>query len=218
MLETTLAGQPATESPGVARAGRPDAGISVSELRSKKVAVDWAEAIAIVQGLCDAICGPAARPQSGRVAADNVFIHADGSVTVAPSSQRSGVTLLQQLGDVLREILSEEQVRQPLRGALFHPAAASSVELWSKRLEYYERQNRSLHIQAVYERAVNAAVRMTAAESTVRPWWLGSAPGFAAAKQLPRGQTQISEHQARIGGSCHRPRCSGWGGLSVDGR
>ena len=144
------------------RGGRPDAGISIGEIRSKKVAIDWPEAIAILQALCKTLCGPGGPAEAIRVDTQNVFIHADGTISVVPSTDLDSGPLLDQLLQVLTEILAEESVRQPLRAALFHPAQGTSVEDWSRSIEYYERRNRSVQIQAVYERAVNAAVRMTA--------------------------------------------------------
>src|SRR4051794_29299129 len=105
------------------------AGISMAELRSKGIPIEWPDAIAVTQTLSALLLGPGRRTDGIRVDAHNVFIDADGSVSVTPAMRDDGLSLLQQVRELLRAILPDAKVPAPLRSIVFDPVPLESLEL-----------------------------------------------------------------------------------------
>src|SRR3954470_16945316 len=178
----------------IARQPQSYAGISMAELRSKAIPIEWPDAIAVTQALSVLLLGPAGRAEGIRVDTHTVFIDADGSVKVTPAAHigvrlkadtTGGVSLVEQVRELLHAMLPDASVPAPLRSVLFDSLPLESLASWSKRIEYYERRNRSLHIQALYERAVGAAVRFSAASAMPRLSAPGAIAGVTAGTAAP---------------------------------
>ena len=132
-----------------------DAGISIAELLASSVPLEWYEAVAITQGLCDTLGKWGDEMGRVRIQADTVFLSAAGSVNVTTGKSSTGPTPLQQIAELLRALLADKAIPTPLRLAVTQASVSSSVEEWSKMVAYYERPNRADLIRAVYARTVN---------------------------------------------------------------
>ena len=131
--------------------------ISLADLKSRRVPVEWFEAVAIVQELCRALLESRVDPEQDRSAAKGVFIDPAGSVRIAQHAGEPGEPAIRQVGELLRTSLAESAFPVPLRLVITQasstpPFYASIAEL-SNALEYFERPDRAGLVRAVYERA-----------------------------------------------------------------
>src|SRR5215211_33567 len=97
------------EKPGAPRAAgsRPDAAISIAEIQAKNIAMDWSEAIAISQALCEQLLRHNSEGQPTGVDPTCVFIDANGGLSVRPVELRDGRSAVQQVRELLRAMLPE---------------------------------------------------------------------------------------------------------------
>src|SRR6186997_2672107 len=68
----------------------PEAGISIAELQSNAIPLEWYEAVAITQALCETLAKWGDHAARVRIAADSVFINAAGEVNVAAGKRPGG--------------------------------------------------------------------------------------------------------------------------------
>ena len=83
--------QPESEFPDIpvsAAYGIPDAGISMAELQGSGMPLEWYEAVAMTQGLCETLSKWGDQMGRMRIQLDSVFINAAGEVNV--TGKRSG--------------------------------------------------------------------------------------------------------------------------------
>ncbi len=131
--------------------------ISLADLKSRRVPVEWFEAVAIVQALCRVLLESGVDPEKTSLGSKDVFIDSDGSVRFAQNAGEKGEPAIRQIGELLRTSLAESTFPVPLRLVITQasstpPFYASIAEL-SNALEYFERPDRPGLIRAVYERA-----------------------------------------------------------------
>ena len=139
------------------RRGAGNSGISLADLQSRRVPVDWFEAVAIVQESCRALLESHVDPDNISLAPKDVFIDPAGSVRFAQNGAEKGEPAIRQIGELLRTSLAESAFPVQLRLVITQacstvPFYASIAEL-SSALEYFERPDRPGLIRAVYERA-----------------------------------------------------------------
>ena len=139
------------------RRGAGNSGIALADLKSRRVPVEWFEAVAIVQELCGALLESRVDPDKTSLGPKDVFIDPAGSVRIAQNAGEKGEPAIRQIGELLRTSLAESAFPVPLRLVITQacstpPFYASIAEL-SSALEYFERPDRPGLIRAVYERA-----------------------------------------------------------------
>ena len=138
----------------------PEAGISIAELQANAIPLEWYEAVAMTQALCETLARWGDHAARVRIEADGVFINAAGEVNLAGGKRSSGspsAKPVEQVAELLRSLLADKAIPTPLRLALTQASVSNSLEEWSKSVAYYERPNRTDLIKGVYERAVNRA-------------------------------------------------------------
>ena len=140
-----------------ARRGAGDAGISLADLQSHRVPLDWFEAVAIVQESCRALLESHVDPDNISLATKDVFIDPAGSVRFAQNGAEKGEPAIRQIGELLRTSLAQSpfpvQLRLVITQACSTVPAYASIAALSSALEYFERPDRPGLIRAVYERA-----------------------------------------------------------------
>jgi len=134
-----------------------NSGISLADLKSRRVLVEWFEAVAIVQGSCRALLESRVDPDKTSLAPKDVFIDPAGNVRFAENGAEKVEPAIRQIGELLRTSLAESQFPVQLRLVITQacstvPSYASIAEL-SSALEYFERPDRTGLIRSVYERA-----------------------------------------------------------------
>jgi len=168
----------------------PAQSVSLAELQSSRVPIEWHEAIAIIQELCGAILESGDQVGPAALGAGQVLIDSSGKVSSTARGPKDARTCVQQLGELLRATLPEGQFPTQLRlvvsQAISAPPLYSSIREFSQALAYFERPNRTAIIQAVYER------------SKTRP----AHPAAAAVQGTPR--TKMRESNTASG--AHRGR------------
>src|SRR5262245_6801164 len=80
--------------------------VSLAELLSEGVSLEWYESLAIVQGLCGAVLESADQMASSTIGLDTVWIGPDGDVfaIVGPQSPMAAV---HRVGETLGQLLSD---------------------------------------------------------------------------------------------------------------
>lgn len=147
----------ASENDIPTRRGAGNSAIALAELKSRRVPVEWFEAVAIVQEVCGALLGSRVDADKTSLGPKAVFIDPAGGVRIAPNAGEKGELALRQIGELLRTSLAESAFPVPLRLVITQacstpPFYASIAEL-SGALEYFERPGRTSLIRSVYERA-----------------------------------------------------------------
>jgi hypothetical protein len=131
--------------------------ISLSDLKSRRVPVEWSEGVAIVQELCRALLEPGVDPERTPLGASDVFIDANGGVRFAQAAGEKGAPAIRRIGELLRTSLADSPFPVPLRlvitQATSTPPFYASIPELSNALEYFERPDRPGLVRAVYERA-----------------------------------------------------------------
>jgi len=143
------------------RLPRADAAISIAELQAKSVPMEWYEAVAITQAMCDTLCESGDQRAAIEIRPESVYVTAAGAVGVMPMRSPKAPDAMRQVSDLLHQLLEGKSVPTPLRLAL-STSVSGSLEEWSKMLAYYERPNRIDLIKGVYERAVTISASATA--------------------------------------------------------
>jgi hypothetical protein len=139
------------------RPGHSDGGISLAALKSRRVPVEWFEAVAVIQELCRALSGAGVDAANVSLSASDVVIESAGSLRLGVNGAAEAEPAVRKIGQLLRMTLAEGAFPVPLRlviaqSASMPPFYASIAEL-SRALEYFERPDRPGLIRAVYARA-----------------------------------------------------------------
>jgi hypothetical protein len=140
-----------------ARRGAGDAGISLADLQSRRVPLDWFEAVAIVQESCRVLLESRVDPDKASLRPKNVSIDSAGSVRITQNAGEKGEPAMRQIGELLRTSLAASpfpvQLRLVITQACSTVPVYASIAALSSALEYFERPDRPGLIRAVYERA-----------------------------------------------------------------
>jgi hypothetical protein len=141
--------------------------ISLADLKSRCVPLQWFEAVAIIQGLCGALLESRTVPDEAALSPKHVFIGPAGSIRIS-STAAAGEPVVRQVGELLMMMLADSAFPVPLRlvttQAISTPPFYSSIAEVSSALEFYERPDRAGLIRAVYERAQRHPAPVGAAE------------------------------------------------------
>jgi periplasmic protein TonB len=156
-----------------------DSRISIVDLRASGMTLRWQEVVAIVQGICRAI-SDSHEPARGGLDPDQVFIELDGTITL--DARPDPAAALPQLKKLLIDMLPPNEFAQA------KSIPDSSLEEFSRGLEYYERPNRQEVIQSVRARWRPGQVR--AVEDFVDPASAKSQESESESekKDAPRGR------------------------------
>jgi hypothetical protein len=131
--------------------------ISLADLRSRRVPVEWFEAVAVIQELCRVLVESGGDPAHPSLAPQDVSIDAAGSVRVTSNSARGVDSVVQSLGELLRMSLADSSFPVPLRlvitQSIATPPFYASLAEFVSALDYFERPDRTALIRALYERA-----------------------------------------------------------------
>ena len=178
--------------------------LSVAELMAKSPSLEWYEAVAICQALCDTLQMSGVADAPLRLDPTRVAIDASGSVYVG--SVEGGNRAVDEVVNLLRILLPQENVPTPLRLAMSQSSTVQSVDEWSRSIGYYERPNRALVIRTVYQRAAPAAaadipelarLAQTSVPSSVA---VSAAPLTAPMESQPlSAQTELPRPETRRG-------------------
>ena len=133
-----------------------DRRVSLAELQSSRVPIEWYEALAIVQELCRTMLDVGDERAPSVLERAHVFIAASGAVSTTAPGARDRRTPVQGFGELLRTILPEDIFPVPLRlvvsQAVSTPPLYPSLKEFSQAIEYFERPNRTELIRGVYQR------------------------------------------------------------------
>jgi hypothetical protein len=136
--------------------------MSIAELLASSISIEWYEAVAVSQAICDRLRQSVNDSGSVRIGPSQVFIDESGNVHLAAAPAKGGRRALDEVADLLRSMLPADAIPTPLRLALSQTAMTPSVEEWAKTIAYYERPNRVELIQALYLRANDPSSRASA--------------------------------------------------------
>jgi hypothetical protein len=164
-------GQARNEAPQQRDPGSP--GISLADLKARRVPVQWFESVAVIQELCRALLEPGVDAGKAALGPKDVFIEPGGTVRFALNAAGSGDAAVRQIGELLRLSLADSAFPVPLRlvitqSASTPPSYASIAEL-SSAIEYFERPDRPGLVRAVYERAQSHPVSDAVADAAPEP-------------------------------------------------
>jgi hypothetical protein len=157
--------------------------LSIADLIENHVQLEWHEAVAIAQHLCQLMArDPAASVHKSLVEPWNVEITDVGDVHVLPGGSSSD-PLVKQVGRVLRALLQDSAAPAELRlvasQASFDVPVYSGVDELSAALRHFERPGISGAIRAAFNRGVEA--KFSAAQTAART---------SIIKPPPAGQTE----------------------------
>jgi hypothetical protein len=129
---------------------------SLTDLAARGLSLEWFEAVAIVQGLCQAIVESGDNSGPAAPNLNDIYIDSFGGVAATSDGPQTPVAAVQCVGEVLSQILPSNDFMS-LRSRIVPRATAAvpsfaSVKELSDALAYYERPNRSQIIQSVFER------------------------------------------------------------------
>src|SRR5688572_14636588 len=140
------------------RRGAGTSAISLADLQSRRVPVDWFEAVAIVQESCRVLLESRVEPDKTSLGPKNVSIDSAGSVRITQNAGEKGEPAMRQIGELLRTSLAESpfpvQLRLVITQACSTVSFYASIAALSSALEYFERPDRPGLIRAVFERAL----------------------------------------------------------------
>ena len=129
--------------------------VSLSILSASGLRLEWFEALAIVQELCEAIQNGSEGPAGNPLMPATAFIDSAGQVTSLASDLKTPETV-QRVGAMLRDLLPPLHARGAFREVLDHatstPSQYRSVQELSHALSYFERPDRTGIVRRVYER------------------------------------------------------------------
>jgi hypothetical protein len=142
--------------------------VALSDIVSRRMAIQWFEGVAILQEVCGALAG-----QDGRLTppdSSSIRITAQGTVIVRPGA--SGEAAVLRLGRLLSELIAyDPQVPPPLRLCISQatsvPPALATTEEWSASLAYFARPDRPALISAVHDRYLRTPAGELQAERAV---------------------------------------------------
>ncbi|PWT85093.1 MAG: hypothetical protein C5B57_03635 [Blastocatellia bacterium] len=130
--------------------------VSLTDLAARGLTLEWFEAVAIVQGLCEAIIETGNNSAPAKPDLNDIYIDSAGGVAAASDGPQPPTAAVRCVGEVLSKILPSNDFMN-LRSRIVPKAASptpfyASVKELSDALAYYERPNRYQIIQAVFER------------------------------------------------------------------
>ena len=172
-----------------------DQTISIADLLARSIAIEWYEAVAVSQAICDKLHLEGIDTRPIHVGPEHVSIDASGGIKVSATPTRHGGSALDEVAALLTTMLGDQNIPTPLRLALSQKALIPSLEEWSNVIAYYERPNRVAVIQGLFERASNTVSRVPT-ESVVIP----SAPA-SVAPLLHQRESKVAQSSRRP----HRP-------------
>jgi len=144
--------------------------VSLADLKARGVAISWFEAVALVQGVCTALCELGL--EDAPVNLDCIFLTADARVHLATGLSRDAALAIKGVGRALDE-LSDGELPVPLKlavsKAVLTPPVFSSIAEFSGALSYFERPNRSQILQSVYERWKNLPAEAVSTPAALEP-------------------------------------------------
>ena len=178
--------------------------MTIAELLASSIVMEWFEAVAISQAICETLrlSGDGSGPV--RISPDLVSIDGSGAVHVAAKRTKDGRSALEEVAGLLKTMLADRDVPTPLRLALSQTATNNSVEEWANTIAYYERPNRAAVIQALYERAKNRHAEGPVAVRAIpvapaEPAPLASIPQPRKAKMNADVAKQVKRYAPAIG-------------------
>ena len=179
---------------------RKAAALLIADLIDNHVHLEWHEAVAIAQHLCDVMArDPGANVHRSLVEPWNVEITDAGEVQVLPGGSSSD-PLVKQVGRVLRVLLQDSIAPAELRlvasQASFEVPVYSSVDELSAALRHFERPGKEEAIRAAYNRGLEAKMsglprereRDRTAPAPVRPKFVEPAAPVKRAAAKPVAQ------------------------------
>lgn len=147
----------ATQTP-VAPAATPKR-VQLSALLAGGVALDWHDAVAIVQQLANDIAPDVTRPPVGSLPdLESIFLDANGSVHASLDSG-SHEPMVAALGRLLRAMLKHAPAPANLctfAQDMANPAKGASLRHWTSQLARWERPDRRGKLKSLYERSRKA--------------------------------------------------------------
>jgi hypothetical protein len=160
---------------------------SLADAAAKSVSLEWYEAVAICQALCDTLQAAGSADAPVRIGPEHVSIDASGAVYAGPVRADGGNRAVDEVANLLRTLLPEQNVPTPLRLAMSQASTAQSLEEWSQSVQYYERPNRAFLIRNVYQRVAHTApdIAELAARPTQAPVVSPPSPVVPAPSLLP---------------------------------
>ena len=132
-----------------------ESAISLHDLLARGTAVDWDEAVAIVEEMCEVAIATSGEEAPVPSLAD-VLLDANGRLTL--SRQGHGETSPTAAGRALHALLANANVPMPLRLFVTQstaPETYGSLRAFAAGLAYFDRPNRTALIQDVYKRAAD---------------------------------------------------------------
>jgi hypothetical protein len=159
----SLASQPAVAArlaPADPRANIPASAVSVARLLEGEVALEWHDAVAIVQELARHV---AAEGQPGNIPpVEEIGIESDGRLRASLGPQKSE-SPVRELGHLLNQLLTDRPVPAALRllasQAVAEVPSIESLSDLTKRLEQFERPNRQRKLADLHHRGAGAPLR-----------------------------------------------------------
>ncbi len=140
---------------------------SLADLKSRRVALEWHEALAIIGEACQMI-GDGPVPERGL---SGVSIHAGGAVSCATGNRTDEAAAVNVLAHLLRALLPEAGYPTPLRlivsQAASSPPVYPNASAFAAALQYYERPSRAEWIDGVYRRWLAAPAQHQAEAAAV---------------------------------------------------
>jgi len=130
---------------------------SLTDVAARSVALEWYEAVAICQALCDTLQLTGSADAPVRIGPGHVSIDASGAVYAGAVRTDDGNRAVDEVANLLRTLMPEQNVPTPLRLAMSQASTAQSLDEWSKSIQYYERPNRAFLIRTVYQRVAHTA-------------------------------------------------------------
>jgi hypothetical protein len=147
---------PAAAAPSSVAVADGDQLVSLTDLAARGMTLEWFEAVAIVQGLCQAIVESGDNSGPAQPDLNDVYIDSAGGVAATSGGPQPALATVRCVGEVLSQILPLNDFMSP-RSRIVPKATAAApffanVKELSDALAYYERPNRPQIIQAVFER------------------------------------------------------------------
>ena len=140
----------------------------LEEMLGREMSIRWFEGVALIQAVCRELLAHEGDHDVFPTAAE-ILLAADGTVAAVHPSGRTAVRIAARL---LARMLSEDvpvRLRLIVAQATGAEAAYPTLKEFSTELAYFERPDGSQVLRALFERAMAAPARTTAAEPTAAP-------------------------------------------------
>ena len=166
--------------------------VSLATLKASKIAIEWHEAVAIVQQVARGLLEASASQSGSELSGANVKIDQTGTVLVPRDGVQDGPSAVSQLATLLRDLLPDTlpvPLRLAISQALSNPPHYTSITSFSDALSYFERPDSTGIIRAVYERWEATAGGKHTASSREEPVTEHRPAAEEPVPQGPRTQT-----------------------------